>query len=74
MLVNYHGHNQLEVTLGDLLYLLPVYGFEFIGIILNVVEMPFPRQGITYIEVLTQKGLQKINTNLIFQMRCLRQI
>lgn len=68
MLVRYHGHNEFNAEIGDLLRFMDVTGKIRQGILLEVEEVGFPRN-LTYFMVLEGDAVNRVNTNMIFRCR-----
>lgn len=65
--VRYHGHNEIDLEVGDLLRFQTVSGKQSLGMFLGMQIFGWPRN-ITYVLVLTESGPKKINSNTIFRM------
>lgn len=65
--VRYHGHNEIEVEVGDLLRFQTIAGRWRVGLFLGMEVFGWPRN-IAYVRVLTESGPKKINSNMIFRM------
>ena len=67
MKIPYGSRHEIEVSPGDLCKFVVVSGEQFIGIILELTHVPWPRN-IYRLEVLTPRGVREIMTGLIFRM------
>lgn len=65
----YHGRNEIDLDVGDILRFTDVAGRIRSGILLRV-DQPVPPRNLTYFWVLEGGTVSEINTNLIF--RCAR--
>lgn len=71
MKIKFHGDksNVVDLEVGDLLRFVDVTGCLRQGILTEIEQCGFPRQGIVYLHMLENEALNKINTNLIFKCR-----
>lgn len=71
MKIKFHGDksNILDLEIGDLLRFVDVTGNIRQGVLLEIEQCGFPRQGIVHLHMLECETLNKVNTNLIFRCR-----
>lgn len=71
MEIKFHGDesNVVDLEVGDLLRFVDVTGRLRQGILTEIEQRGFPRQGIVYLHMLEGEVLNKVNTNLIFRCR-----
>lgn len=69
--IKFHGNesNAVDLEVGDLLRFVDVTGRLRQGILTEIEQREFPRQGIVYLHMLEGEALNKVNTNLIFKCR-----
>ena len=69
MEITYHGHNTIDLNPGDIIRYQLVSGiWNHMGTFIDILP-PLPHRGnVRWIRVLTQDGLQKVNTATIFRM------
>lgn len=71
MKITFHGDrsNYLDVEVGDLLRFVDVTGKICQGVLVEIENCGFPRQGIVYFHLLEGGVLNKLDTNRIFKCR-----
>ncbi len=71
MEIKFHGDNSnvLSLEVGDLLRFVDVTGQIRQGVLVEIEQCGFPRQGIVLLHLLEGSNLNKVNTNLIFKCR-----
>lgn len=71
MKITFHGDrsNDLEISVGDLLRFVDVTGKIRQGVLLEIEQCGFPRQGIVYLHMLEGETLCEVDTNRIFKCR-----
>lgn len=71
MKVKFHGNesNVVDLEIGDLLRFVDVTGRIRQGVLVEIEQCGFPRQGIVLLHLLEGSNLNKVNTNLIFKCR-----
>lgn len=71
MEIKFHGDNSnvLSLEVGDLLRFVDVTGQIRQGVLVEIEQRGFPRQGIVLLHLLEGSNLNKVNTNLIFKCR-----
>jgi hypothetical protein len=65
--VPYHGHNNAVLRIGDLVRYTMVTGFSHLGVLLKVEPSTWPHN-ITYSTMLTEHGVVRLNTNLVWRL------
>lgn len=71
MKIMFHGDksNGLDIVVGDLLRFVDVVGKIRQGVLLQIEEREFPRQGIVYLHMLEGETLNRVDTNRIFKCK-----
>jgi len=69
--IKFHGNesNLVDLEVGDLLRFVDVTGHLRQGVLIEIEQCGFPRQGIVYLHLLEGSASNKVNTNLIFKCR-----